>query len=183
MLCVGHASAQGALVHKGSKSLSIGLGFKTSWDEYGDKIKMPPLSASLDFGVADNVTIGPYVAVSSTSGEGYGDFVDTQTGNISSAYYTYTYSHKLVGLRGTYNLPVSDKLSAYAGAMLGYHFAKVKYTHSTLQNATIKDAKGNELLYNFFIAGKYALSPNASAFAELGYGVTFLNIGVAIKLK
>ena len=96
--------AQNDIIKKGSLTLSPGIGIGTAWSDYGNKIGVPPLSVSLDIGIAPNITIGPYIAYSST----------TETDYFSG---DYTYTHLLIGAKGAYHFDISDKFTGHAGAM------------------------------------------------------------------
>jgi hypothetical protein len=39
------------------------------------------------------------------------------------------------------------------------------------------------LVWSWFVGGRYYFNDNLAAMAELGYGIAYLNIGVAFKLK
>ncbi len=177
--------AQISLPKKGEIFLSPGIGIATVWDEFGTKLKVPPISVTVAFTVSDKITIGPYLGYGATSGNGWGYFIHKQTGDIvGPEYYTYTFSHFLLGVKGAYHFPIADKLYGYGGGIIGYHSAKIKYTSSSLGDGyEIDDDRGSQLLYDIFIGGRYAFSDNASVFAELGYGITYLNLGVLLKLK
>ena len=47
----------------------------------------------------------------------------------------------------------------------------------------LPSSKQSHFGYNIFIGGQAHLSNSVLAFAELGYGITYLNLGLSFKLK
>jgi hypothetical protein len=41
---------------------------------------------------------------------------------------------------------------------------------------------GGGFTYNVFVGGRYYFTDNIGAFAELGYGISILNLGLCVKL-
>ena len=156
------SNAQDDIIKKGSLTLNPGIGIGSAWSNYGNKVNVPPLSVSLDIGVAPDITIGPYVAYSSTTEPDafYGDF---------------TYTHLLIGAKGAYHFNISDKFTGHAGGILGYHVISVSNSSAA--------AKASTVLYDFLIGATYHFTSKMGVFAELGYGITYLNIGASFSIK
>ena len=83
----------------------------------------------------------------------------------------------IIGARGALHYALVDKLDTYTGLMLGYNIVSTKYTGSTNHGAS-----GSGLSWAWYLGGRYYFNQSTAAFAELGYGVSVLNIGVAFKL-
>ena len=156
-------NAQTSTFDKGDKVLNLGLGLGSSLYSGGGII--PPLSASLEVGVVDNIAekgvigVGGYLGFASYGHTGY-----------------YKVTNIIIGPRGTFHYPLVDKLDTYAGLMIGYNVVSYHWTG-------IEGIAGSSsgLVSSFFIGGRYYFSDAMAAMLELGYGVSYLNIGVAFK--
>ncbi len=81
-----------------------------------------------------------------------------------------------IALRGSYHFNEllnlnNDKIDLYGGLQLGYF----------LESNNFGDSRSGRGLFGVHIGGKYYFQPNLGAFAEVGYGVTGLKLGVAFK--
>ena len=165
-------SAQETTFSKGDKALNLGIGFGSTW--YSGTFyhsTVPPISASLEFGVADNVIekgsigVGPYLGYSAYKWEYSG--------------WGYKYTNVLIGIRGNFHYPLVDKLDTYAGLLLGYNVVSSKeYGTIGIYDYT---ASGSALRSAGFIGARYYFKETFAVMAELGYGVTYLNLGIALK--
>jgi hypothetical protein len=172
LLTLTQLSAQEATFSKGDKALNLGIGFGSTWYSgtyYHSQV--PPVSASLEFGVADNVIekgsigVGPYLGYSSYKWEYSG--------------WGYKYSNVLIGIRGNFHYPLVDKLDTYAGLFLGYNVVNSK-EFGTLVGYDYTASAGG-LRSAGFIGARYYFKETFAVMAELGYGVTYLNLGIAFK--
>lgn len=97
-----------------------------------------------------------------------------------------TYKQKwgiiIIGARGTfhYDLFKVEKLDTYGGVMIAYHIVNEKqdYPDNYLYNPT---NYSNAAYASIYAGAKYYFVPQVSAFAELGYGVSWLTLGAAFK--
>jgi hypothetical protein len=91
--------------------------------------------------------------------------------------YSWSLDYTTVGVRGAYHFTGLDvdNLDLYGGAMLAYEAA------SFSENGYIGSAYGNKVDLGIYVGGRYYFSPHVGAFAELGYSVAILNLGIAIK--
>jgi hypothetical protein len=179
-----HHGAYG--VTKGSVYISPGIGIgrigKYSdnpppvWKHYGADLKMPLITASLDLALTDYITVAPFVGYAIT-GEDY-----------SSILYNYRSSyrckHILAGSKNAFHFPMGrGRFTGYTGITLGVHLAKEKLDYKG-QNANEQTTtnKGYRFFYNVFAGTKFHISHRAAVFAEVGYGITWGNVGVSYKL-
>jgi len=144
---------------KGDKMINLGLGLGSSFGS----LSLPPISASFDYGVADNLINGDNGSIS----------VGAQVGFAGSKYANIG----LFGARGAFHYQFAPKLDTYAGLMLGYHIASVSET----------GYYGNSLVGSGFDLGvvlgaRYFFTPRIGAFTELGYSLPYWNLGVTFKL-
>lgn len=149
---------------KGDKALNIGIGLGSTIS--GTTI--PPLSASLDFGVADNLINGNNGSISVGGLLGYtgasNDFV--------------TAHYMIFGARGAFHYQFVDKLDTYAGLLLGYRYASASYKSDFISGSV----GASELTLGGYLGARYFFTPKIGAFAELGYSIAYANVGVTFKL-
>jgi hypothetical protein len=150
------AKAQDPLFVKGDKVINLGIGF----DWY------TTISASGELCVLDGIAEKGSVGVGAFAGFGF------PLGSV--------YSHSsriLAGVRGTFHYPFIDKLDTYGGFGLG-----IQYTHWSSGYYWYGDSSNTGLNAGFFLGARYYLSERLAAFAEAGYGLGYLTVGVAFKL-
>ena len=149
---------------KKTSFLHIGVGFGGGF--YTGSIEMPPISVSFEKAVSEKVSVGGIIAYSSAN-ENLGFSND-------DAKYTYL----LIGARGNYHFATSEKFDPYVGLTLGYNKVSAKLS-STFSNYKVK---ASALIFGGQIGANYYFSPKFGAFAELGYGIGILTIGITAKL-
>lgn len=165
--------AQESTFLKGDKVLNLGLGLGStlySGSYYTGQI--PPISASLEFGLVDELIekgvfgVGPYVGYSSYKYEYQG--------------WGWKYSNIIIGVRGSFHYPLVDKLDTYAGVLLGYNIASSKEFGDPIPGYDYSYASGG-IAWSGYIGGRYFFTDALSAMLELGYGIAWLNIGLGLK--
>lgn len=113
-----------------------------------------------DFGI---VSLGGYL--------GYKSY----TSNRAFGGATYKYNYTIIGVRGAFHYTGLDveNLDVYGGAMLSYNIASIDSGYAggldSRPSATV------------FVGGRWYFTENLGVFAELGYGVSILSIGAAIR--
>lgn len=161
--------AQEPTFNKGDKVLNLGLGLGTSlYSGVGYSGVIPPLSGSVEVGVVDNIIEKGVIGVG-----GYLGFASYKW----SDYYKYT--NIIIGPRGTFHYPFLDKLDTYAGLMIGYNIRSSSWIGTGME-ITDRHSSGG-IVSSFFLGGRYYFSESFGAMLELGYGVSYLNLGVALK--
>jgi hypothetical protein len=147
---------------KGINLLNAGIGLG-SYGLYGTGGL--PITASFEHGVTDKISAGVNV------------------GYIQRKYWhDWKYRYFIFGVRGSYHfneiLNISEpKLDVYGGAGLLYRHYKFVYT----DNGTTHDYKssGGSVDINLHAGGRYTFNDHIGAYAEVGYGISPLQIGVA----
>jgi hypothetical protein len=153
-----------AQFEKGDKLLNLGIGLNSY---YGGGV---PIGAAFEYGITDEISIGAQIDFSRWS-YGYGG-------------YKWSYTFVPVAVRGSYhfgkliNLP-TDKLDLYGGAALGYYISK--YKDNTGYTGYYDNVYGNKALFGIYAGGRYYFKDNIAGFAEVGYGVSTLKVGVTFK--
>jgi hypothetical protein len=155
--------------------LQFGIGYGLI-NTYGD-VKTPPISATLDFGASQDLSVGGYIGYASSHQVIFAaaDYPGILTEDMGA-----DYTYFILGGRVCYHFDTGNKnLDGYIGAMLGYNaasgtlFGAGPYTYS---------AKGSSLLYGGQLGGRYFVSPNVALFGELGYGVGYITAGLSFKI-
>jgi hypothetical protein len=163
--------AQESTFAKGDKVLNLGIGFGGRYTGTGMTTSVPPIGASFEVGVKDGVLekgsigVGGMLAYSSHKWEYSG--------------WGWKYTSIVIGARGTFHYPLANKLDTYTGLLLGYDISTAK--EFGVSSGYNYDSSYGGLTYAWFAGARYYFSDAFAAFAELGVGVTILNIGVTLK--
>lgn len=173
---------QETLFNKGNNVLNLGIGLgSTLYSGSYYSTRIPPLSASMEYGLFDNLFdveklnlgVGGYLGFSSSQYK-YTWF------NYS---YGWNYTYIMVGARGTLHYPIIDKLDTYGGLMVGPKIVVSKEFgdwNDEIENRT--SATGSGVFSAFYLGARYYLNDKFSVMGELGYGISYLNLGIALKL-
>jgi len=161
---------------KGDNNLNLGVGIGSTLGGSGYKTTIPPLSISYERGIIDNLFddksslgIGAY----------FGYAANKHEWSNSDKAYGHDYSYLIFGARGAVHYQLVNNLDTYGGLMLGYNVIKAK-TYGDW--GTFKsEAAASGLGWSLFLGGRYYFKENIAAFAELGYGIAYLQLGVSFK--
>jgi len=98
-------------------------------------------------------------------------------------HFDYKWSYTILGARGAYHYEFLDNLDTYAGLLLAFNVvSRTDNTYAdTGYNSPGYAGSGSDVGLTLFIGGKYYFSDNFAALLELGYGIAYLNLGVAYK--
>lgn len=155
--CATAAMAQ--TYQKGDNLLNVGIGLGGGFGT--------PIGLSFEHGFTDKISGGAYVSYSSKK-ENLGGWGD------------YKYTYILTAARASYHFDFGvEKLDPYLGAILGYNVASAKWTGTGASPAA---ASAGGVIYGGHAGARYFFSEKIGAFAEVGYGVGNLNVGIAFKL-
>lgn len=158
---------------KGTNMLSagIGLGSSLGGGSYGSQT--PALSLNYERGVWD---IGGPGVIS------LGGYAGIKTFNYSGPDYTEKWGYTIIGVRSAYhyNGLKSDKFDVYGGVMISYDILNYSYKSTDGYNRTGGNY-GSTAAFTLYVGGRYFFSNNIAAFAELGFGASYLTLGVAFK--
>jgi len=177
---LGFALANAQSVVKGNKIINVGIGLGTTYysgDFYTSSV--PPLTVSMEYifkdGVADGKGawgIGGYFGYAAYKWEqyyhGYGSW-------------GYSANNVFIGPRCAFHYSFVDKLDTYGGIFLGYDVVKVK-EFGTVYPGYTYIAGNSGFVWSLYVGGRYFFSEKFAGMLELGYGISYLNLGVAVKL-
>jgi hypothetical protein len=165
---------------EGDKVLNLGIGFgsATFTGSFYNPV-IPPLSASFEVGIKDGLLdfddaslgVGGFVGFSRYKWEW----------NSFGLAYGYNYTNFVIGARGVIHYPFIEKLDTYGGILVGYRIVSSSDFGDPV-TGTNYSTVSNNLVGSFFIGGRYYFTDNLAAMLELGYGVSTLNFGIALKL-
>jgi hypothetical protein len=167
-------NAQNLSFDKGNHVLNVGIGLGNARYSSGATSSIPPISASYEVGVVNNVFdkasigVGGYLGYTSAKWDFGGGY------SVKS-------SDFIIGVRGALHYPLVDKLDTYAGLMIAYDINSWTTTGTYFAGASSSSYGG--IFVPGFIGARYFFSEKFAGFAELGWGIAYLNLGVAIKIK
>ncbi len=162
------AAASAQPFERGTNMVNLGIGLGSNLGGLGDG--RPAISASFERGVWDIggpgvISLGGYVG---NTGYKY-SFMD----------YTQKWDYTIIGVRGAYHyngFTDAPSLDLYGGVMLSYNIVSYSATNYSGPNSY-----GSGTGFSGFIGGRWMFADKFGAFAELGYGISTLNIGLSIK--
>lgn len=163
-------SASAQTYDEGDNLLNIGIGLGSAFRT--GTSTLPPFSVSFEHGFTDKISAGGILAYMGSKEEV----------SVFTTTYTFKYSYIIFGARGSYHFYNTDKLDAYGGAMLGYVVGNSKVEVDGPSGFfTPQPASVGGVAYGFHLGGRYYFSDKMGAFAELGYGLAILNVGITAK--
>ncbi len=148
---------------QGGGMINAGIGIGSTLT---GSMTLPPVNGSYEMGVTENISAGGYL--------GFAMSEESYLG------YTWDYTHIIVGARGSYHFFNESSLNAYAGFMVGYNIVSVSSPDEFSGDSFSTAASG--ITYSAHVGGRYFFTEALGAYAELGYGVSYLNLGLALKI-
>ena len=175
LFCTTMSFAQLPKFKKNQVDLHVGVGIFSVLDDGSEsslgldsKLKRPPISVTADFGITDEISLGGYIGTAKS---------DIYYQDLYQRMKIADVNHFLIGIRGLYHFDLSPKFDTYAGLMLAYNAFKI---HSDMDDS---NADPNALTYNILVGGRYHFNEHVGAFFELGYGISIINLGLALKFN
>lgn len=160
---------------KGNKLLNLGLGIGNSlYPKSTYTSKFPPISAFYELGVVDDL-------FDSRSSLGVGGFFGlTGAQNNYWGDDGWKYLSIVLGPRAAIHYQFVEKLDTYGGLMLGYNIESARWTGEG-NGPSNTDSEGG-FAWSLFLGGRYYFNEKLAGLVELGYGVSYITVGVALKL-
>ena len=161
------ASAQEEAFNKGDMIINVGIGVGNYITHKGYSNNILPILGSFEYAVVDlfdgkgGIGVGGYVAYTSFEGIGEKKINDWNASNL------------IIGPRGLFHYQFIEKLDTYAGVMFGYDICSYKQLDPDLPGSVFRSG--------FFVGARYYITDNIGVFAELGYNVAPLELGVCYK--
>lgn len=164
---------------KGTNVVSAGIGLGSSILSYTGASQTPALNLQYERGVWD---IGGPGVVSLGGYAGYKGY--SYSGKVNTYSYSQKWHYTVIGVRSAYHYNGLDakKLDVYGGVMLAYNLLSYSYSDNTgTGNVAGTGSYGSTAGFSLYVGGRYFFSNNIAVLAELGYGVSYLSIGIAAK--
>ncbi len=165
--------AQESMFNLGDNVLNLGIGLGNTLYSGSYYTKgVPPVSVSFEHAVADEILEKGVIGVAGYLG--YSSYKYDYLG------WGYKYSNIIVGAGGLFHYPLVDKLDTYAGVLLGYNIASA--TEFGTPTGWDYGATSGGFIFSGFVGARYYFAEQFAAFAQLGYGIAYLTLGVSIRL-
>ncbi|QDA60620.1 hypothetical protein [Hymenobacter jejuensis] len=167
-----------SMFRKGTTMVNLGVGLGLGYGYYGGSLKSTPaISVSAERGLLEGIGPGTIGVGGLIGYKGYHyDYPGTS--------YKATWSNIIVAARGTYhyNFTTNPKLDTYAGVTLGMRLEHYKDTYyNDVLNSRNNSYGGAYLTSGIFVGGRYFFTDNIGGFAELGYDMSYLKLGLTAK--
>jgi hypothetical protein len=160
---------------KGDNVVTVGIGFGGNlYSGSGYTGKMPPVSLTYERFILGRLW-------DDKSSLGIGGYL-----GYTSAKYSYVsglgwkYSDVILGVRGAVHYRFVDRLDTYSGLLLGYDIVSSKATGNWGSNINYSP-NASAVAWSWFAGGRYYFSDVFAAYAEIGYGIAWFNVGAALK--
>ena len=169
---------------KGSFDLSAGIGIIPTYTGKNANTEIPALSLQGGYRVSEKFSINGFLGFSKSTSTPklLQDGTDSQITNKTTMF----------GIKGMLHKNFTDKIEMYGGMILGYSIFNTTETDAKTGLLVVRDkgaptpydpnAPNGQVLYAGFVGSKYWFKPKASIFAELGYGISILNMGFSFRL-
>ena len=166
------------VISKGDRIITAGIGFGSYLGGSNYSITVSPIGASFEYCVVDNlfdensaIGVGGYLGYTAKK---WSNSMDVEEAEAMEVKYTYT----SIAAKGYFHYNFVPDLDTYAGLMLGYNIVGSKVTPSNYPYQTSSSGFG----YSLFVGARYYFSPKLGAYAEIGYGIAAIELGLSIKL-
>ncbi len=171
---------------KGSNTIGISIGAGVDYG-YGTHFgghysNHPAIAFSYDHGLINDVGpgtigIGGVIGFKSASYK-YNYYYSA---NGINGNYKDTYTNFIIGVRGTYHLTLlkdkNNKFDPYGGVTLGFRIFDHHYDNP-YYNSSLDNYNSVYPIAGLFVGAKYNFVPNFGAFAELGYDISLVRVGI-----
>jgi len=162
----------------GDKVISLGIGIGNTLYSSSTYYSMgvPPISFSYEQAIVDDVLENGVIGI--VGSIGYTSF--KYRWSAPGYDYGWNYSNIYFGAGGSFHYPLLDKLDTYAALMLGYNISTTK-DYGTIPGDDFSSSYGG-FRFAGFVGARYYFSEKFAAFAQVGYGIAYLTLGVSMKL-
>ena len=166
------AKAQEPAFSLGDKVVNIGIGLGNAlYTGSGYKGSIPPVSISFEKGIKDNVLEKGTIGV--------GGYLGYSSYKWEYLNWGWKYTNIIIGARGNFHYPLVDKLDTYVGILLGYNIATSKEFGTSI--GYDYSASSGGFIWSGYIGGRYFFNDSLAALVELGSGISYLTLGIAVK--
>jgi len=160
---------------KGDNVVGLGIGFGGnlySGYHYSGFKRMPALMASYEHCVVGSLW-------DNKSSLGVGGVVGYASAKWNEPTWGWKVSNIIIGARCALHYSFIPELDTYIGLMLGYNVVSWNWTGN--HTPGYKPGGSSSFAWSTYIGARYYFTDLFGAFAEVGYGFSILNLGVALK--
>lgn len=159
---------------EGDKVINLGLGIgSTLYTGRYYTSRVPPVSVSFEMGFMDDFLVedmtlglGGYLGYASSKYE------------FGQGLWGWDYTYIIVGGRGAVHYPIIEDLDTYVGLMMGVN---ITTSRAFGDGSSSFSADGSGIAYSLYGGARYYFAENLAVMAEIGYGIAYLNIGLAFR--
>jgi hypothetical protein len=172
--------AQSSPYEVGTNVVSVGIGVGSSWG-YSNARQTPAFNAQYERGIAQLgpgvISLGGYVGY-----KGY-NYRYTYSNNY---FYEQNWRYTIFGVRAAWHLQDLDGLNLekwdlYGGIMLGYNNISYSYSDNDPTFDYNLNNYNSSIGFSTYLGARFFLTNAIALQGELGYGIAYLNLGVAFK--
>lgn len=167
VICAASTNAQD-LFGEGTKLIKVGLGL----NGYGI-----PVEVSYEKGIKENFLGVDGLVLGLGGNLGYYGYSEDFSGFGGN--YSWKYSNIVLAARGLGHYSFIPKLDTYAGLVLGYNIANVKYDGPS--GSLLDSPSAGGLVLGGLVGARYEFNEKWGAYMELGYSISYATVGVAYK--
>ncbi len=153
-------------------NLTIGFG-NASYSGSYYKQSIPPLAISFEKAKKEDVFIDDLTF-------GIGGYFGYSQFKYEYNDWGYRYNSIIIGARGSFHYPLVDKLDLYTGLLIGADILLATEYGDYYDYYGYSRARSG-VVYDWFFGGRYYIQENLAILAELGFGISYFNIGIAMK--
>jgi len=177
MLALG-ATSFSQVFEKGSQAINLGLGLGNTFPDNSFYGFRPSLSASYEYGIVEVPMGSTLTGVVSVGGYlGWAGGTHKYSDDVK-----YHVTNFYMAARGNYHFIFHDKLDTYAGIWLGGRISSDSWTGDGEYYDDLDDVSSG-FAGGFYVGARWYFNDNWAAYSELGYLISFFNIGVTYKIK
>jgi len=185
---VTHAEHFAFKIGENRASFGIGFGWTYRVAEYSRTLNLPSPSALVERSILPFRNFG-FLSVGAQFGLHYGHR-NVPTPNLAGKNFRESWtSFYFVPRVALYFHEIfheddfPENIDLYVGVGLGFNHRSQRFTNNvTAQEVGRDDMNTGFLLgYHLFIGGRYYFNQDFAVFAEIGYGLSFLNVGITLR--
>jgi hypothetical protein len=172
---------------EGDNLIHVGIGFPSLYSESVSGLTgattsgIPPVYGSFEHGINEHWSVGGYLAYTSQSVRFPATFVDPNTYAITTGTQGWDLSIFVIGVTGDYHFATGDAFDPYVGAMVGYGIVSNNGYSSDPNNPYTGFGSVAARAFFIHIGANYYFTDSFGIHAELGYGLSLVNIGASLK--
>jgi hypothetical protein len=163
---------------KGNQGINLGIGLGNGYYGAGYSFAFG-VNGSYEYAIVE-VPMGSKL----TGVVGVGGLAGVSFSTFAYNYWSdgsYHYTNYIIAARGTFHFIFNDKFDPYAGITLGYQGSSWKWKGSGSEPPEYSSNSGY-FRGGFFVGARYFFTDNFGVYAELGYMLNFLNMGITFKI-